>query len=344
MSKVTIYDIAKAMNVTASTVNRAINGKPGVGEQKRQQILDYAKKAGYKVNQAAKSMNRTLKFAFVSRQTIGVFDRQIIEGVKAAHSELEGYNVSLDIHTAKTSREYLGIMTNLKESDYSAVITPPVLSEGINDVCAGLMDAGIPVATVVSDVDPDCRLFSVHLNGFIAGSTAAELLHLSGCSRAAYFCGNPDVTIHREMIDGFQHFSEAHGIHIASIYNDNADPETACENCRRMLADHSDIQGVFVGTANSVPICEEIVASKRDIRIISMDVFREITAYIKRGVISASLYQQPMGQGYKAVRSMYRYLQENTTPADVIIQPEIVLQSNVGQYKDYFNGGNRDGE
>ena len=35
MNKITIYDIAKALGVNASTVNRAINGKPGVGEEKK---------------------------------------------------------------------------------------------------------------------------------------------------------------------------------------------------------------------------------------------------------------------------------------------------------------------
>ena len=46
MNKITIYDIAKALGVNASTVNRAINGRPGVGEEKRRMILDYAQKAG----------------------------------------------------------------------------------------------------------------------------------------------------------------------------------------------------------------------------------------------------------------------------------------------------------
>ena len=41
----TIYDIAKMAGVSASTVSRVINGKPGVGEKKRKEILNVSKAA-----------------------------------------------------------------------------------------------------------------------------------------------------------------------------------------------------------------------------------------------------------------------------------------------------------
>ena len=84
------------------------------------------------------------------------------------------------------------------------------------------------------------------------------------------------------MIDGFKTFCDANGISIAKVYDDNAEKDKARDNCRHMLSSHADVQGIFIGTANSVPICEEIEASSRDIRIISMDVFKEVSQLYKR--------------------------------------------------------------
>ena len=334
MSKITIYDIAKALGVNASTVNRAINGKPGVGEEKKRIILSYAQKHGYKVNQAAKSLNRNVKFAFVTKSTVGVFDRQIIRGINAAFCELEGYNVSLDIFRVKTNDEFLSKLSGLKNIGYSAVVVQPIKSDKLDDICSGMLKAGIPVATVVSDISPECRTFTVHLDGFMAGSTAAELLKLGGCSRAAYFCGDKEYRIHSDMIDGFKTFCKTNGISIAEVYDDNAEKDKAKDNCRHMLASHTDVTGIFIGTANSVPICEEIKASGRDIRIISMDVFKEISQYIKEETVSASLYQQPSNQSYSAMKGLYRLIQEAAIPQDEIIAPEIVLQSTINKFND----------
>ena len=43
----TIYDIAKMAGVSASTVSRVINGKPGVGEKKRQEILSLLRESNF---------------------------------------------------------------------------------------------------------------------------------------------------------------------------------------------------------------------------------------------------------------------------------------------------------
>lgn len=40
----TIYDIAKAAGVSASTVSRVINNKPGINEKTRSRIKKYFKK------------------------------------------------------------------------------------------------------------------------------------------------------------------------------------------------------------------------------------------------------------------------------------------------------------
>lgn len=51
--KVTIYDIAKALNTTGATVSRALNGNPSISENTRKLVLETAEKMNYKQNKLA---------------------------------------------------------------------------------------------------------------------------------------------------------------------------------------------------------------------------------------------------------------------------------------------------
>ena len=44
---ITIKDISARLNVSATSVHRALSGKEGVGEKLRRQILETAKEMGY---------------------------------------------------------------------------------------------------------------------------------------------------------------------------------------------------------------------------------------------------------------------------------------------------------
>lgn len=54
---VTIADIARAAGVSKSTVSYALNGKPGVGEEMRRQIVDLATSLGFHQSSAARALS-----------------------------------------------------------------------------------------------------------------------------------------------------------------------------------------------------------------------------------------------------------------------------------------------
>ena len=51
--KVTIYDIAKALNTSAATVSRALNNNPKISEKTRKLVLETAERMNYKQNKLA---------------------------------------------------------------------------------------------------------------------------------------------------------------------------------------------------------------------------------------------------------------------------------------------------
>lgn len=332
MKNVTIYDIAKALNVNPSTVNRALNGKNGVGEALRARIASYASAAGYHINPAAKSLNRQLKIGLVMQHSIRAFEDQLLEGIDAAFTELEAMNVTLEKRVVKTREEYEHTCAEFCAEGFNAVLLQPLRQSDMTEIFQAFDKESISVCTIVSDVPQAKRLFSIHLDGKTTGCIAAELLYrFTRGANAVVFTGDTDIPIHEEILRGFQVFAQGR-FDITSVYTDSAKPDIARRNVKSVLAEYDDFGSVFVSTANSVPICEEIAASGRSIQVIAMDVFDEVVQYLRRGVISALLYQQPRYQGYMALWNMVKYLDGYLAPRNEIIQPQIVMQSNLGSF------------
>ena len=56
MEQITIKDIARLLNVSPSTVSRALKGNPEIGEETRQKVQEMAKRLNYQPNKAALSL------------------------------------------------------------------------------------------------------------------------------------------------------------------------------------------------------------------------------------------------------------------------------------------------
>jgi len=59
MDRPTIKDIAKVLNISPSTVSRALSGKPGVSEELRKKVLETAEEMGYMKNLSAQSLKNS---------------------------------------------------------------------------------------------------------------------------------------------------------------------------------------------------------------------------------------------------------------------------------------------
>ena len=59
MKKVTrLKDLAEGLNVSITTVSKALNDHPDISAKRKKEILDYAKQMNYMPNQVAKSFRQ----------------------------------------------------------------------------------------------------------------------------------------------------------------------------------------------------------------------------------------------------------------------------------------------
>ena len=70
-------------------------------------------------------------------------------------------------------------------------------------------------------------------------------------------------------------------------------------------------------------------------KLITTDLFAEMTPYFQKGTISASIYQQPYRQGQIAVRLMADHLMAKASfPPTVHLSPGVVMSSNLQLFRE----------
>lgn len=94
MAVITIKEIAKECNVSPSTVSNVLNGKPKVGKETKDRIMEAIKRTGYQPNIIAQGLRRqkTYTIGLIVEDVSQFTTPGIIEGITSACEEV-GYKV-----------------------------------------------------------------------------------------------------------------------------------------------------------------------------------------------------------------------------------------------------------
>jgi DNA-binding LacI/PurR family transcriptional regulator len=94
MKRISITDIARELNVTPSTVSRALNGGPRISDKTRQSVLELAKEWGYRPNPLAKGLvsRKTYNIGLIIPEFTHHFFNQVLRGIES-FAVAKGYHL-----------------------------------------------------------------------------------------------------------------------------------------------------------------------------------------------------------------------------------------------------------
>lgn len=340
--KANIYDIARLTGTTIAAVSRAFDPKGKIEQSKREAILKAAEKYGYRPNRAAGRLSgKAIKIGCLLIANIPEYYEELVAGIKNSCAKLSDFKVECDIRlvppdengdrvVAAAFEEYLrggadGVITNIK---YTA--------EAVRYISL-LSDAGIPCATVTSDAPESRRLFSVQNDFVTAGRMAAQLLSLAGATGSVLlFTGERDSYVQRHIISGFSEEAAEDGLSVIGTYDTSDDPDLAAEYAERAFSEHPDCAGIYISTANSLPVIGYMkkhgLAGK--VKIIASDVFPGLSEYIKDCTVTATVYQNPYGQAKTAFEKLYDHITFKKPEKQIFtVVPQVVMKSNLHLYE-----------
>jgi DNA-binding LacI/PurR family transcriptional regulator len=131
---VTIESIAKQLNLSVSTVSKALNGYSDVGEATRNRILQRVQELGYHPNTAARNLRRqrTEKIGVVVNYPINVVDDFLAELIPGAAAAAEESDYNLILYTSAARHpERLSKICRAREVDGLLLLWPPQLERTI---------------------------------------------------------------------------------------------------------------------------------------------------------------------------------------------------------------------
>ena len=341
-NKVTITDIAKQLNVSTTTINIALGGKGRVSEKTRQLVIETCKRLGYKPNKVAMGLARkSIRIGVIINSNFPVFHNELIKGAKEAQSELEDFNVYGEyfIYTLANNRlTILEKMQELGDKEFDGIVV--CAGDDVRDysrVIDKLYNKNIPVVSIVSDIPDSRRIFSVRVDGRLAGKMAAELLYwFTDGGTVAIFTGFKDRGVHKESINGFMEQVKNKHLDVINIFENQDDFDIAYYATEKLLKEYPETAGIYINSANSESVCRKITELGKGgkIKIVASDIFPELNRYLKDGIVHATIFQDPFRQGKLAFEQLYEYIIGGKKQLDneILLRPQIVLESNIDSY------------
>ena len=352
--RVTIRDIAQALGVTIGTVDRALHGRRGVNPLTKTRVLQMAQTLGYRPNLAARflSSKRQLRISVCIPTHIAMFFDAVRAGIEEEAKPFTGSGVELTFHTfPRLGYGEEEAFEKALQSGVDGFIIASGRPHKLRPLIRKTSRSRIPVICVSTDLPGTERLAVVSIDPRISGSMAGELLgrFLTGQPAFAVVTGDLEIADHAEKYQAFRSTVQSlyPGIEVLSPIENHEDEAEAYKKCRKLFASREDIAGVYVSTANSIPVLQALQDLRRidQVTIITTDLFPALAQHMRSGHVAASLYQRPGRQGRLAFRMLHQFLVEGSCPShQVRLAPHLILRSNLNFFSKNHAGNTQAGE
>jgi len=343
MKRMTIREIARIAGVSRITVTRALQDNSSIKPETREKILELCREYDYRPNMiATRLFGKTIRFCICGENLVSGFTTEILRGFQSAKEELFDFKVEIDIEILENNdsgdidAQRTDLVKKVIEQKYDGIIICMSLSK--EDI-AVINASGIKTVCVNDIIYGINSVFEVLNNCVLAGRMAFEILSLGmGGNRKgniAVFTGDTDLYKHKILKESFISEVTGMGFNVCAAYDTKDSVKLAEKYADEMLAG-GDISGIYISSANSIPVIDRIIASGKagDIKIVASDVFPELSEYIKNGTVLATIFQNPYRQARLAVMNLYYHIAENREIPEILtITPQIVMKSNLDVYE-----------
>ncbi|MGV3762158.1 LacI family DNA-binding transcriptional regulator [Parapedobacter sp.] len=202
MKKITILDIAKELDITFSTVARALNDHPAISAATKKAVRETADRLGYRPNKVASSLRSgktKIIGVLVPRLDVSFFS-SVVHGIEGVMNE-NGYTILLYQSQESIKQENRGIDTFLR-SRVDGIIASISLETEDNGGFMEIKERNIPLA-FFDRVPSGLDVPSVTIDDYRGGFMATEHLIRAGYRRIAHINQYRNINIFNERLRGY---------------------------------------------------------------------------------------------------------------------------------------------
>ena len=209
--KVTIYDLAKQLNTTASTVSRALKDHPRISKKMKQAVMELAKELNYQPDPIAHHLRtgKGLVIGVIVPRIDRHFFASVIGGIQSV-AQKNGYSVIISQSNESYEEEVEAVraLAN-KKIDGLAISIAAQTSDYTH--LRQLSERNVPI--VYFDRIPDLdQIDCVVDHNYKMGYDAVCHLYDQGCRRIAHFAGPQTLLEYRNRYYGYKQALQDKGI------------------------------------------------------------------------------------------------------------------------------------
>ena len=344
-----IKEIAEALGISIGTVDRALNNRGRISSTTRAKVLEMASRLGYRPNLTARflSSRRELRIAVCLPREVASFFDLVRAGIETAAAPFETAGVRLvPYFYPRLGQRETDAVRRALDAGADGLILTPGQPEKLKPLLADAKQRNIPAVCVTTDAPDTDRLATVSVDPVTSGALAGELMgrFLHGEGHVLLVTGQLDTMDHAGKVQGFRQAVDRiwPRLRIATPVEAHDDEAEAYAKCRKVLAQQRNVNGLYVSTANSIPVLTAVqdLGLGDRLTIMTTDLFPALVPFIESGRVAATLYQRPRRQGQLAFHTLYRYLVEGVLPTThERLAPHLVVRTNLQLFLDRERAG-----
>jgi len=330
--KTTIHDIAKKLNITASTVSRALNDNPRISDATKKAVQRAAQKLNYHPNHIAAALRngRSNIIGVIVPTVDRSFFSSVVRGIEEIANQAR-YNVMICQSYDDYEKEVATVEALLR-SRVDGIIASFAKQTKDFDHFLKAKERGIPV--VLFDRSNDkLEVSHVVVDDYLGAFKATEHLIQQGCKRIAHFAGAQRISIYKDRLRGYKDALTEYGLpfHDSLVLESNMQLEDGRNSMLQLLQSNERPDAVFSASAYGILGALQVLKEKNikvpeDVALVGFSN-EPYTSFTEPSITTVEQHSLRMGNAAAEI-----FLEEVTDddkkfiPQKIVLKPELIIR------------------
>lgn len=332
--RTTIHDIARKLNITASTVSRALKDHPRISTETKKAVLKAAQKLNYQPNHIAAALRngRSNIIGIIVPTADRTFFSSVVRGIEEI-ANTSKYNVMI-CQTYDSYEKEVDTVEALLNARVDGIIASFAKNTTNFDHFLKVKERGIPL--ILFDRSNDALEVShVVIDDFLGAYKATEHLLQQGCKRIGHFTNTRKISIYKERLRGYREALTDNGIPYdeSLVVESNLQLEDGRSSMEQLLLRKEIPDGIFSASAYGILGAMQVLKEKgfkvpEQVALVGFSN-EPFTSFTEPALSSVDQHSMRMGNSaaeifleeISSTRSNQKFI-----PQKIVLTPELIIR------------------
>ncbi len=330
--KTTIHDIAEKLNITASTVSRALNNHPRISIATKKAVQKAAELLNYQPNQIAASLRsgKSNIIGIIVPSIDRSFFSSVVHGIEEV-ANTSRYNVMICQSHDNYEKE-VATVNALLNAQVDGIIVSFAKDTKNFDHFLKAKEKGVPII-MFDRTNDELEMSQVVVDDFLGAYKATEHLIHQGCTRISHFTNVRKINIYKERLRGYKEALIDNGLPYDNAYviEGNLQLEDGREAMEKLLQMSQRPDGIFSASAYGIMgalqvLKEHSINVPDQVKLVGFS--NEPFTYLTEPSLS-TVEQHSMRMGNAAAEIFLEEINNKDkkfTPQKIVLKPELIIR------------------